>query len=458
MVLVLAVTLATCNMDSRDHITTTDLSILSDPVDDDVIIENEQVPLGSHGSANAFVSLINERWKHVFYGSDGQVVLLDIASDTEISDFLDATWDPDTGSYIDGWMQFRATFIYEAEQAYELSGTSLITLPRSLHRVTLKNTEMNSPMGQEFDWPFYCVTSSDGKSYVFPSEWDIGDDPALMFDAEHSALYVSTFLGVWQISPDGTSRKLTTDEYNGMHYSQHDTAAYDDHIGSSLFWTANALMSPDGSFIIYRSNRDCYTEGSENMSLWRIDLETGEEQRILEGNSVNRIDGFVTDTMVLIDQQFLLDVSTGESIQVSLPNLSNRFIESTGFGYIICSSYRDEDAGLSSLYIFRVEPETGALTDVLTISGVFRDSGFSASGRFAFATYGSDPDQGAVTALIFDLENSTIRFLEDVLGKAYNELDGIVTRAKWLTDNSMLLQVLSIIDDAGVYRTWIASW
>jgi len=459
MVLVFAVSLATCNIDLFDHVTTTDISSPSDPAISDMHIEDELVPLGSPGaSGNAFVNLINERWKHVLYGSDGQVVLLDIASDTEISDFLDETWDPETGSYVDGWIQLRADFIQEAEQAYELSGTELSTLPRSAHRVTLINADMNSPMGQEFEWLFYCVTSSDGKSYVFPSEWDIGDDPALVFDAERSVLYVSTFLGVWKISPDGTSIKLTADEYNGMHYSQHDTAAYDDHIGSSLFWTANALISPDSRFIIYRSNRDCYDEGSENMSLWRIDLETGEEQRILEGNAVNRIDGFVTDTMMLIDQQFLLDVSTGASVQVSLPNLSNRFIESTGFGYIICSSYREEEAGLSSLYIFRVEPETGALTEVLTISGVFRDSGFSASGKYAYANYGSEPDQGAVTVLFFDLENSTIMFLEDVLGETYNELGGTVTRAKWLTGNSMLLQVLSIIDDVGVYRTWIAKW
>ena len=60
--------------------------------------------------------------------------------------------------------------------------------------------------------------------------------------------------------------------------------------------------------------------------------------------------------------------------------------------------------------------------------------------------------------MLFDFEKTTVRLLEDVLGDAYQELDGDVIRAIWLSENAMLLNVCSVVDNKGVYLTWLAQW
>jgi hypothetical protein len=403
---------------------------------------------------------IGERWHQVLHGRSGQVVMTGMTTDTEISGFLAETWNVETNWFIDGWEDIRAALLYETEQANELHGTSLSMIPRTGFFVTLTDGDVDAPLGRDFDWLFYSVKSSTGETYVFPSEWEFPDSPAPFFDAERSALYVSTSLGIWQITADGVSKKLTADEYDGKHYTWHTTEAYSPNEGwSRLFWISNHIyLNPDKRFIIYTSNRDCYENWTNNMSVWRIDLATGEEQRILDSSAQNIINGFVTNKMLLIDQQFLLDVSNGELIPIELPDLPNRYIEDTGFGYIVCSSYKDEDAGLSTLHIFRVDPESGLLSEVLAQQGVFRGFGFSLSGKVAYANYGENPNHGAETLMLFDFEDMSTRLLEDVLGEAFNELGGIVVRANWLSDNTLLLWVYSFVENRSVYTTWIANW
>ena len=405
-----------------------------------------------------FVTEAGERWKHVLYGGNGEVILLDIPTDREYSEYVSAVWDKDTNDFIEGWEQIRAAIIDEAEQAYEFNGSSLRIIPRTGFHVTLTNFDMDAESFQSpFDWLFYSVTSSTDKPYVLPSEWQIGDSPAPLSDPGRSALYVSTALGVWRVTADGHSKQLTSDEYEGNSSSWHESAAYDRQHGMfRLFWTANAVLSPDKRFIIFRTNRDCYD--GMNMSVWRIDLHTDEEQRILDGNAVNVINGFVTDRLALIDERFLLDVQTGAITSVTLPDLPNRSIVGTGYGYIVCESYREEDAGLSSLSVYRVEPETGALTELFTVRGVFRGLEFSPSGKFAYALYGTEPNRGAETLMLFDFDNMTTKMLEDLLGEAYQDLGGTVSRASWLTDASVLLNIFSLVDGTGVYLARIASW
>jgi hypothetical protein len=280
-----------------------------------------------------------------------------------------------------------------------------------------------------------------------------------MFDANISAFYISTSLGVWRVTAAGV-QKLTSDEYGGKHYSWYTEDAYSQADGwSKLFWVTNVCLSPDKRYIIYRSNRDCYDNPAGYTSIWRVDLETGAEQRILECNAINSIDGFVTDNLAIIDARNLLDVSTGTITPLMLPELPNRNVAAAGFGYIACTSYSEKDAdGLSSLYIFRVEPATGALTEVFTKRGYFSSFGFSPSGELAYVEYGTDPDQGVVTLMFFDFKEMTVRFLEDMLGNSYQELGGAVVRAIWLTEDAMLLNVSSVVDNKGVELTWLAEW
>jgi hypothetical protein len=347
--------------------------------------------------------------------------------------------------------------IEETEQAYEFSDSSLKPLTRKSFYTTLINTAPENPMGKEFGQLFYSVTSSDGKSYVFPSEWQ--DNPQPYFDAERSALYVSTALGIWRVTTDGTSKKLSSDEFDGQHYSWHNEKSYDNNAGwSSLLWITHMALSPDRRYIIYQSNRDCYGDGTDFTSVWRIDLESFDEHMILDGSSTNTINGFVTDTLVLIDKQNLLDVSTGEIRPITLPGLPNLSIVSIGHGYLVCQSYNEEDGGLASLHVFRVDPISGGLTEVITESGYFGSFVFSPSGKIAFVKYGTDPNRGYETLMLFDFAEMSTQMLDSILGEEFQKLGGVVSDASWITDNALLLNILSIVENEGVFHTWIAEW
>ena len=382
------------------------------------------------------VTPVGERWKHVLYGLSGQAVLIDIPTNEEYSNYVAEVWDEDAYSFIEGYEQIRAAMIEKAELTHEFDGLSFKPIPRTEFHVTLTESSAENPMGQQQDNLFYSVTTSTGEAYVFPSECPIAGKLAPQFDAKRAAFYISSALGVWRVTADGVSKKLTTDEYGGRHYSWHTEAAFSPEVGwSRLFWVSNAELSPDKQYIIYCTNRDCYADLNNNLSVWRIDLETGVEQRLLEGNAINTIDGFVTDNLAIINSRLLLDVSTGAVIPLTLPELPNRSVNAAGFGYIVCTSYKEEDNGLSTLHIFCAEPKNGTLKEVFVEQGYFTNFGFSPSGNFAYAGYGTDPERGVETLMLFDFEANTVRFLEDVLGAAYQQLGGdAVIRANWLAE------------------------
>jgi len=41
------------------------------------------------------------------------------------------------------------------------------------------------------------------------------NEPAPLFDAEYPALYISSSLGIWRITANGDSTKLSADEFEG---------------------------------------------------------------------------------------------------------------------------------------------------------------------------------------------------------------------------------------------------
>jgi len=97
------------------------------------------------------VTEAGERWKHVIYGNNGDVILLDIPTDKEYCEYVTAVWDKDANSFIDGWEQIRAAVIEEAEQAYEYDGSTLQSIPRIGFHVTLMNFDMDS---ESYQSPF----------------------------------------------------------------------------------------------------------------------------------------------------------------------------------------------------------------------------------------------------------------------------------------------------------------
>ena len=108
--------------------------------------------------------------------------------------------------------------------------------------------------------------------------------------------------------------------------------------------------------------------------------------------------------------------------------------------------------------VFSIDPMNAALTEVFNERGYFSGFGFSPSGKYAYAGYGTNPNQGVKTVMLLDFEGMTTQMLEDRVGDAFFELGGAVIRSHWLTDNAMLLNVQSVVDGKGVFETWIADW
>ena len=103
---------------------------------------------------------------------------------------------------------------------------------------------MEDVRGEGQEAVFYRVAAGDGVLAI-PQE-DPGTNTGSRF-------YAWTDAGIWKIDPEqGTGSKVTSDFYQGMHYT---ALAEDADACHPLFWIGNPMVSPDGRYVVYCSNR-----------------------------------------------------------------------------------------------------------------------------------------------------------------------------------------------------------
>ena len=307
---------------------------------------------------------------------------------------------------------------------------------------------MEDVRGEGQEAVFYRVAAGDGVLAI-PQE-DPGTNTGSRF-------YAWTDAGIWKIDPEqGTGSKVTSDFYQGMHY----TALVEDADACHpLFYIATPLVNPDGRYVVYSSNRSAPKDYGD--CLWALDGESGQEVQLTADSGVYRSpEGFVGPTEVLVSNisddrraYSILDAVTGAETPVQLPELPNLSVQATSpAGYAALGYYDDSSRGTAIVRIQGRQVET-----IRTLEGVYGQVRFSPGGSQAGLSYDLDPQRPDSELLLLDLAAGTERPLRgDATAQGHPALDDLswsLLDFAWISDSALLVTYSGL--DGQEDETWL---
>lgn len=342
----------------------------------------------------------------VMPGAHNTTLLVKSISSGEYSEMMDILYPNGIvdaqGQEIDGVPDIenaRAQFIETHMKAYSVNNA--VKTPVTITPFTIT---IESQLNGFFSVPMYQAAIGED-TFVFPSEW--GVQPfGFTCRSEKNLFLAFTDLGIWKIDPiSKVAAKISSDTYLGQTQNElseeFDSQAY-------LMWIDSVCISPDGEYIVYRTNRDA--SNLNDTSIWKIDLGDNSEERLVSPSLNNDIVGFLTDGTLVAgahDDSRLIDIVDGSETNISLPSLSNRCIKGVKAGKIVFTCYQD-DSSISTAHICSVDLDSGNLTDISNVSGYLcGEPVFSPSGNKLAFGYGTDGLTGKSDVMIVDTESNS---------------------------------------------------
>lgn len=373
---------------------------------------------------------------HAMTGPGGSTLLVKSISSAEYQEIMDLMYPngivDEQGLEIgpaENAQEIRTDFIAEHMKAYSVRGTEKNEVP-----ITLFTISVPTPFHGDEKVLLYKARV-DGDDFVFPSEW--GRQGFSFYHRSEQGLFIlGAGSALWRIDPaDMTVERLTTDTYLGMTIDEvrEDLKT---RLGAQLGWIDQVELSPDGKTLVYRTNRD--TDALNDTSIWKLDMETGEETQLIAPTLWNDLVGFLTDDYVVVGSLAdtkMVNVSTGKVTALEFPELSNFNIYDVGNGWVVYSSYTDDVPG-EKTHVGRVDETTGAVTELVYLTGYLGEPFFSPEQDKIAMGYGTDPERGTDDVLIMTLENEE-RFLlsEDLSYTGPAGMD--ISRFLWIDNDTI---------------------
>lgn len=312
----------------------------------------------------------------VLKGKNGTSLFVDIVSDDEYNELLKILYPngivDEQGQEIgivENAEEVRKKFIDEHTKAYTVINGA--TKEVELERFYIDLKEMLEELyftstGNESEYLFYKATIGDDV-FVFPSEW--GALPFGFIDAsKDNSYYTYTSWGIWKIDTEKLSLdKLTTDEFEGKTYIEIINEIGNDETvdnEGSLYWIDSAQISPNNNYIVYRSNR-----GSKDLnetSIWKLDLKTRVEEKVLIEDLYNNIIGFASDDVIVVGstQNTRLVNLTNLNVQkIGIPNEPNVSVQGVKNGKLFYTTCEDGSEQTTTV-LNELNIETGELTEL----------------------------------------------------------------------------------------------
>lgn len=332
--------------------------------------------------------------------------------------------------------EVRAQFIAEHMKAYSMDGTTKTEIELSPFTISI----MDQSNGQ-YAALFYKASIGQD-SFVFPSEW--GSQPFGFVHASDKGIYLAfTDMGIWSINPNSeTAQKITTDSYLGESQADISAELQTQDSGEYLIWVDSVAISPNGSYVIYRTNRDA--DALNETSLWKIELNSNSEEQFVAPAINNDIVGFISDNKAVIGSlgdTRMVDVSSSSTIALDIPEISNSCVKSAKDGVIVVSSYNDGSSNTTA-YISDVDNVTGAVTEITQVSGYLDGiPQFSPSGNKVAIGYGTDAMVGVDDVMIVDLSTTAQTLLTDSIAttRSVQTINSNVTGCLWIDDEALLV-------------------
>ena len=344
--------------------------------------------------------------------------------------------------------------IFRHKNETDMDMFSIIGEDGSLHEVEgiPFTVELHSRVEGEFEYIFYCVDVGE-KLIIIPSQQDV---MAFVFlvDDEMSNFFACTDTGIYKIDSEAEAAILiSSEEYNDVPYEDL-FLKFSESRGYFLTWIGNPVLSPDGLWITFQSNRnDADSLPSFRESLWAVNTQTGEEKMIPVDNAYTQVpEGFLRSNLLLVRNVggsieaginlSSVDLLTGTSQRVSLSNVPNASISAIGqSGLVAIQTY--DDTGIREL-IFNISRE-GSSDIAFEIEGNLHYVEFSPCGKRLAAVL-RERRGGIADSVLID----TIVIINTSTGtvEATKELESVVyaSALTWIGSERFLLIENTTVD------------
>ena len=323
-------------------------------------------------------------------------------------------------------------------------------------RAAVKNTRKNSDSfiisledaSGNFDAEFLKLSSDS----VAPKDWDM---TRFLFLSGQGVYLACTDMGIWRLDPETrTAVKLSADVFQGRTRAeiQADT-------GKTVFWTDDPVLSPNGRYLAYVSNRtDPESDGDE---IWTLDTATGEEHLLMRQKGTWKTPlGFLSEKDILIEIEdknnnknniyyAAADAVTGDISEIEF-NIQDgtRVQDVSPNGHAAMIDYKNHD-----LIILRIGAK-GKILDRMDFTGYYPAGvKFSPSGGRLAAPIADESDQDADAVLLIDIRTGNSQRLDG--GSAGNQIRDYA----WANESSLLIDIIyninniNNINQSGV--TWL---
>lgn len=325
-------------------------------------------------------------------------------------------------------------------KAYSVQGTEKTQVPIIPFAITLPTQFVG-----DIETIFY-KTSVNGDNFVFPSEWG-QQGVGFIHLSEREIFLAFTDAGIWRIDPvTMTAGKITADTYQGKSIAEV-REDLKNRLGEHLAWIGSVDISPDGATVIYRTNRD--TDILNDTSIWKIDLDTMEEEQLLAPTRHNNMVGFLSDNCAVVgstENTRMVDVDSGKVIALEFPVVPNFHIDDVGGGKVAFSSYASDKPG-TTVYVSQVDKVTGSVIELARVTGHIGKLIFSPSEDKVAIEYGTDHEKKTDDIVIVDTTKNIQVLLSNISAKraastAQNQKEGKIdiTNFCWLNNDTLLLE------------------
>jgi len=408
-----------------------------------------------------------DAYKLVKTGS-GDPVLYRILQDREKTMIVSMTSEKGEmgGSLKENWKEIR---------------NELMSSFKSIKKIDMDDN-LQSAQEEEFDVPysdsegdkvekFFMVNAGSGKSVIIPMEAEgftsnyyIGLGCEFVSSNDKTKYLIASDKGLWML--EGNSKNavmISKKTFNGKSYEELQaeiSLKYADSDGTEgLFWNDSPIFSPDGSKIVYITNRDCISTGGQ--SVWLYDLGTGEE-KVLTNSSGEyyRCIGWLSPNHILCQKYSgekvynIVIEDTGKIIDLSLEGKNVEILGTTYSGLIAYAPYYSSN----EIFIDKFDTASSAPSRKYQnkINGTLR-SGHSFSddeAKFAYLFAPGDNDTVQYIGIININEASEMLISELPANK---EQRIFINSFSWINSEKLLVNLSTVKEGLEEISTWTYS-
>lgn len=357
----------------------------------------------------------------------------------------------------DNWKELRKGIISS------LTGIKDLNTDDKLTSIQTDDFEASfDAFGEDKIWKFHKVTNEDGV-FVIPEE---ADNMPIEFAAsdDGSEYLVATEKGLWKIDAnEKKTEKISKESYNGKSYEEllreMNSGIVDEDEFNALFWNSNLIISPDGTKVVYSSNRDC-TAG-KGYSLWLYNLKTGEEKIIAKSASEFYVCIGWLDSNTILCQRSSTDKHTYCFVDDN-GNISDMILEgedarvlNIGAGLI---AYTPNNSVSNEVCIMKYDLKSKQLSSIYKnqVDGVLRGKGsFNEKGtKFAYL-YAPKENEVLQYMSIAELTEGKSTSIKQLPVKSIRT---IINNFNWIGSEKLFINIASANDGLMEESSWVYTY